>query len=72
MKKLSFGFIVSLGCEITNKNDRNRKYKKVFEQDAKNLEGMRSVCRWHHRLGNVVQSDTYSGGFIREKEVMVV
>jgi hypothetical protein len=38
MKKLSFGFIVSLGCEITNKNDRNRKYKKVFEQDAKILK----------------------------------
>ena len=72
MKKLSFGFIVSLGCEITNKNDRNRKYKKVFEQDAKILK------EWDQFADGTTGWEMWcsltlrSGGFIREKEVMVV
>lgn len=72
MRKLSFGFIVSLDCEITNKNDRNRKYKKVFEQGAKILK------EWDQSADGTTGWEIWcsltlkSGGFNRETEVMVI
>ena len=71
-EKINFSFIVSLDCEITNKNDRNRKYKKVFEQGAKILK------EWDQSADGTTGWEIWcsltlrSGGFNRETEVMVI